>query len=248
MKTRLLLALSALVGFLTTSCNITETITFSEDGSGVMVMEADGSQLMAQAKGKLGDKKERIDSVFTFRDFYKGKEDSIAKLPAEEQQRIKAFEKMECHMVMDTETGEFTMTFNNKFKNAKELVNMMNGVGAAGGAVSNKMGGKNPSDMGMGSENPDISYFYDGKKFKKTVKQSQPEEEEDPETAQLMQQIYQSFEGSTYTVTYNFPKKVKSVSNKTATISTDKKSVTAVYDFVEYMEKPKSMDLEVVFE
>jgi hypothetical protein len=49
-------------------------------------------------------------------------------------------------------------------------------------------------------------------------------------------------------VNYKFPKKVKSVSNKSATISADKKTVTVVYPFTDYLDRPKDMSLEVEFE
>ncbi|KOS07877.1 hypothetical protein AM493_18790 [Flavobacterium akiainvivens] len=250
MKTRLLLALGAFVGFLTTSCNINETITFSEDGSGVMKLEMDGEQLMAMAGGQMGDKKERIDSTFNFREVFKGKADSIAKLPKAEQDRIKALQNLEGHLLMDSESGELKITFDNKFKNASELVNMMNGTsefkkgflkGAAQGMQEEGM-----PDMGLDDAEPAITYSYDGKKFKKTVAEVPPKEEE--EENEIMAQLYQAFEGSTYTVNYKFPKKIKSVSNKAGKISDDKKTVTVVYQLVDYMDNPKSMDLEVVFE
>jgi hypothetical protein len=245
MKTRLLLALSAFVGFLATSCNVTETITFTEDGSGVMTLEMDGEKFMAMAGGEMGGK-EKIDSTFSFREVFKERADSIAKLPKEEQDRLKKLEKLDVHMVMDPDAGQFKMTFINKFKKSDELINMMNGFADASGTRA-KMEASPVSSLT--EKNPPISYFYDGKKFKKTVQAIEKKDEVENDSVQMMmEQLYQAFKGSTYTVTYNFPKKIKSVSNKTAKISDDKKSVSVVYDFIEYMDRPKNMDIEVIFE
>jgi hypothetical protein len=250
MKTRLLLALSAFVGFLATSCNVNETITFSQDGSGVMTLDLDAAQLMAMAGGEMGQE-QRIDSVFNFKEKFEGKADSIAKLPAADQERIKALQNLEGHILMDPETGEFKITFDNKFKTSKELVNMMNGVaqfrkGFLKGAEEN-LSEQGMPDMGLDKNEPTITYFYDGKKFKKTVVEDK-NTEADEEPNEMMEQLYQALAGSNYSVVYNFPKKVKSVSNKTAKISDDKKSVTVVYPLVDYMDNPKTMDLEITFE
>jgi hypothetical protein len=245
MKTKLLLAVAAFVSLLTTSCNVTETITFTEDGSGVMTLDMDGERMMSMAGGQLGGE-EKIDSTFSFREIFKERADSIAQLPKEEQERLKKLEKLDVHMVMDPEAGKFNMTFSNKFKKPEELINMMNGFGDATGSRA-KM--KQSPMQGLADKNPPITYFYDGKKFKKTVQALEKDAEVENDSVQMiMEQLYQAFEGSTYTVTYNFPKKIKSVSNKTAVVSADKKSVTVVYDFIDYMERPKDMDLEVVFE
>ncbi|MES2484801.1 MAG: hypothetical protein V4581_02485 [Bacteroidota bacterium] len=238
MKTKLLLALSAFVAFLATSCNISENITIGEDGSGVMTMDIDASQLMGMAGGQMG-KEGRIDSTFTFKELYKEKADSIAKLPAAEREKFKQLEKIEGKMLMDPETGEFMINFTNKFKNANELGNMMQAMSA----VSKSQMQEGAPDME--SQNPPTSYFYDGKKFKKTVKVSDKANEVENDSLQMIKAM---FEGSTYTVNYKFPKKIKSVSNKNAVISADKKTVTVVYDLVDYMDKPKDMDIEVIFE
>lgn len=243
MKTRLLLAVAAFVGLLTTSCNVTETITFAEDGSGIMTLDMDGERMMAMAGGQFGDKK--IDSTFSFRELLKDKIDSIATMPKEEQDRFKKLENLDVHMQVDPEMGQLKMKFTNKFKKAGDLVNMME-------AFSDVAGSRTKMDKsaipGLENLNPPVVFSYNGKKFTKTIQASENPVVENDSVQMMMMQMGQAFEGSTYTVTYNFPKKVKSVSNKTAKISDDKKSVTVVYDFMDYMERPKTMDLEVVFE
>lgn len=243
MKTRLLLALCTVLAFLNTSCHVNETITINEDGSGAMDIEMDASQLMGIAGEKFAEEG-RVDSLFTFKDIFKDRADSIAKLPKEQQERFKVLEQLEGRMLIDPETGEFKIMFKNKFKNATELVNLMSGFDELSKMKQAESG--KPA-MDMGSTNPAISYFYDGKKFKKTVKPS-PKAEEDSESEEVMEKLKEMFKESSYTVNLNFPKKVKSVSNKSAQISNDRKTVTVVYSFLDYMETPASMDLEVELE
>jgi hypothetical protein len=240
MKTKLLLVCSAVLAFMATSCNVKETIVIKEDGSGVMSIDMDGDQLMSMAGGEMAGK-EKIDSVFAFKDLFKGKEDSIAKLPKADQERIKLLQNVKGHMLMDPEEGKFNMQFNNEFKKASDLGNMMGAFEAM-----SKMNKKDAPDVGLADKTPGITYFYDGKKFKKTVA---PKDAKVPEEAnEQLDMIMQMFEGSTYTVTYQFPKKIKTVSNKNAVISADKKTVTVAYDLKEYMETPVTMSLEVDFE
>ena len=102
-------------------------------------------------------------------------------------------------------------------------------------------------DLGLDKYKTNSSYYYDGKKFKKSVSRLQ-EVAATVEVDSMMQGMMAMFEGSTYTVNYKFPKRIKSVSNKTATLSADKRTVTVVYPFSDYMDKPKDLSLEVEFE
>jgi len=55
------------------------------------------------------------------------------------------------------------------------------------------------------------------------------------------------FESSKYIIKYHFPKEVKSVSNKQAMFSEDRKTITIEFPFNEYMKEPEKTNFEVVF-
>lgn len=244
MKTRLLLAFSLLLMFFTTSCNFTENITIKEDGTGSMSMDMDASQLMALAGEEMAkESDERIDSTFSFKDVFAAKKDSISKLPQEEQERLKKLEKFSMKMLMDPKTQEFQFTLLSDFKKIDELSDLMEAFDKASPMNNKKKEGM--PDFGLERYKTKTAYFYDGKKFKKTVsrKEEMPEVQNDS-----LDMIKAMLESATYTVNYKFPKRVKSVSNKTATLSADKKTVTVVYPFSDYLDKPKDMSLEVEFE
>ena len=247
MKTRLLSALSVVLLIFTTSCSFTENITINEDGTGSMSLDMDASELMAMAGDEIAKSGEkRVDSTMSFKELLAEKKDSIAKLPQEEQDRLKKLENFSIKMLMDPETQEFKFSLLSDFKKVEDMGDMMDSFDKA-----NPMNSKKPEgapDFGLDKYKTQSKYAYNGKKFTKTVsrKESLPEtKEEGEDTMEMMRGMLES---STYTINYNFPKKVKSVSNKNATISADKKTVTVIYPFTDYMDKPDAMSVEVEFE
>lgn len=144
-------------------------------------------------------------------------------------------------MLMDPQTKEFKFTLLSDFKNIDELGDFMEAFDKAG-PMKNK---KDMPDLGLDKYKTKSVYFYNGKKFKKTVSRR-----EEPSAVQndSLDMFKAMFETATYTVNYKFPKRIKSVSNKKATLSDDKKTVTIVYSFSDYLDKPKDMSIEVVFE
>ena len=97
-----------------------------------------------------------------------------------------------------------------------------------------------------------VDYSYDGKKFsrflKKDYKQSKDDIESLNKEIEEMGEAKAMFEAMTYTLKYNFPKPVKSVSNKGAEISDDGKTVTVKMNFIEMIKTPENMALDVVLE
>mgnify|MGYP007112203163 CR=1 FL=1 len=241
MKTKLFTVLSLLLLVFCASCNFTETIVINEDGTGTMTMSMDGSQLMAMAGEEIAKEaggKKRFDTLVDFRDIFKGKEDSIAKLPEAERKKIQAVSSMKLKMLMDYETSELAFDMMTDFKSVSELQDMMKLMKEA----------KNMQDGQTAQEDPlkndaEVSYFYDGKKFIKKIKA--PEVTEVPDSLSMYMAM---FEGSKYIVNYRFPKKIKKVSNKEAVISEDRKSLTLTYTLSDYYVDPKNMGVEVEFE
>lgn len=248
MKTRLLTAFSVLLLIFTTSCSFTENITINEDGTGSMSLDMDASELMAMAGDEIAKSGEkRVDSTMSFKDLFAEKKDSIAKLPQEEQDRLRKLENFSLKMLMDPETQEFKFSLLSDFKKIEEMGDMMDSFDKA-----NPMNSKKPEgapDFGFDKYKTQSKYTFSGKKFTKTVsrKENLPDTKEEggEDTMEMMRGMLES---STYTINYKFPKKVKKVSNKDATISADKKTVTVIYPFTDYMDKPDAMSIEVEFE
>ena len=280
-----LLKLTLLVVVLTffQSCKITESLLIKEDGTGKFNYDIDASPLMDMADNAFsgeGEKKpskrkskkasERqskiMDSTFTFKELFADKKDSIAALPAEEQERIKKLENFSIRMVVNEEAKQMSYSLFSEFKTIEELKNMTSPVsaiksaGVAPAAVNATMTQKEAQ------ENAVTSYDYDGKTFKRvvaeldstqkstgeTIEAESKRSEEDLEAQKVAEGLAEAMKEllgkSSYKVIYTFEKKIKSVSVPNAVLSEDKKTVTIDYLFEDYMKKPKSLDLEIEFE
>lgn len=264
------------------SCKITESVLINEDGSGRFNYEMDASPLMeiGDSFGDAGSekrkskkskkataqrKKEVIDSTFSFKELFASKQDSIASLPQEEQERIKKMENLSMRIQMNEESKLMSYSLFSNFKTIDELKDMTSPVKTikeSGAAADNGMSAMVKKEA---QENSTTSYFYDGKVFRRTVsdleskgdsKQTLSEEpalsEEDAAIQKVADELGEAMKEvlgkSSYKVVYTFAKPVKKVSIPNAVISEDKKTVTVDYLFEDYMKKPKSLDLEIEFE
>ena len=265
------------------SCKITESLLIKEDGTGKFNYDIDASPLMDMAGNafsgeaekkpskrkskKVSERQSKImDNTFTFKELFANKKDSIAALPADEQERIKKLENFSIRMVVNEEAKQMSYSLFSEFKTIEELKNMTSPVntfksaGVAPAAVNATMTQKEAQ------ENALTSYDYDGKTFKRVVAeldsaQKSPGEtietesklsEEDLEAQKLAEGMAEAMKellGKTsYKVVYSFEKRVKKISVPNAVLSEDKKTVTIEYLFEDYMKKPNSLDLEIEFE
>lgn len=265
------------------SCMITESLLINDNGSGKFSYDIDASPLMDMAdnafsgEGKKKPSKRKskkaserqskiMDSTFTFKELFADKKDSIAALPAEEQERIKKLENFSIRMVVNEEAKQMSYSLFSEFKTIEELKNMTSPVsviksaGVAPAAVNATMTQKEAQ------ENTITSYDYDGKTFKRVVAELDSSQkstgqtieaesklsEEDLEAQKVAEGLTEAMKElmgkSSYKVVYTFEKKVKSISVPNAVLSEDRKTVTVNYLFEDYMKKPKSLDLEITFE
>lgn len=229
------------------SCTFTEEITINPDGTGKYNLDMDGSSIMAMMPKDSLKQEKNIDSVFSFKEMFEGKRDSIAKLSKEEQAKIKNLEKFNMRMKMNFDTKQFLFAMNTDFKSVAELQEVMGSMSELqkmnkGQVKNNPMG-----DMGgFGSSTAKINYEYNGKKFsrKAIVDKEALKKLENDSAAASYKMIYES---SKYIIKYHFPKPVKKVSNTSALFSEDRKTITIEYSFNEYMKEPEKLNFEVVF-
>ncbi|MGH2665684.1 hypothetical protein [Flavobacterium sp.] len=230
-----------------TSCTFTEDIYINPDGSGKYTLDMDGSSMMAMIPKDSVRNEKSIDSVFSFRELFAAKKDSISKLPKEEQEKLKKLEKFNMRMKMDLKAQQFLFSMNTDFKNVTELQDAMSNMNAFQNVGKNKMQG-NPMapSGGFGGNNSILKYSYNGKKFirKAIIDKNAIKKVENDSMAESYKMIYAS---SKYVIKYHFPKPVKSISNSTALFSEDRKTVTVEYPFNEYMDNPEKLNFEIEF-
>ena len=233
-----------------TSCTFTENINITDNGTGKFSLEMDGSALMKMAGQQLGnemnDSKQKIDTTFSFNEMFKNKKESIEKLSPEQQNELAKLKNFMVNMKLNTEQDLFLLNLKNDFKNVSDLKDMMKSLAAIQDIEKNNSPeNKLPFD-GDFNNNSVVSFNYDGKKFNRKVTLNPKGANKVAEDSLGMNKMI--FASSTYVLKYNFPKKVKKVSNSNAVFSEDRKTITIEYPFTDYMENPTKMGLEVEFE
>lgn len=248
-----LLVVFTLITF--SSCTVTEHITFNEDMGGTYKNSYDLSTMMKMAGGSrpksVEKEKTKMDTLINFSEFLVAYKDSIATLPAEKQAELLAMKNMSLHLKLDEDTGDFFMEVSKPFDSFNdiefvsyqmddmfEMAKMQSG--------QNKMTTQN---SGPDIQMDKVTYTYanntfrrvdpkvlveEGGTFDKLLNEPEEETEEDKQakeiTKQLLGQFDEMLEKSSMTLTYTFPKKIKSVSHKNAVLSEDGKTVTFITD------------------
>ncbi|WP_432222194.1 hypothetical protein ACRASX_01595 [Flavobacterium sp. TMP13] len=244
--------LLALLSAVLTSCTFTETITIDENGTGQYAVNMDGSALMAMsgeqmAAGLSEEQSKNIDTTFAFKQVFAKKKDSIVKLPLKTQQELKKLEDVVVEMKMNAEQKQFLVALKSNFTNVNELQDMLKAMQTLQ-KLDKKSNSENP--LGMGSDfannNSNVTYSYTAKKFNRVVTVAPKDSNTVSEDSLGMYKMI--FASSNYVLKYNFPKRIKKVSNPDALFSADRKSITVQYPFTDYMENPKKLDLIVEFE
>ncbi|MEM9363464.1 MAG: hypothetical protein AAGA43_12555 [Bacteroidota bacterium] len=230
----------------TISCNFTEEITINEDGSGKLSINFDGSELMEMAgEEMMKDNEKAVDSLISFKDLLEEKKDSIAQLSPEEQAKLKKLEPFNMRMVMNPEEKQMKFDLFSEFKNVNEVNDAFNAFQSASSLGPNNGQGKQPK---IGGEEPttEVNYNYSGNTFSRTA--TIIDQEMFQQSIDSLQGAEMFLSGSTYTLKYHFPKRVKSASAEGATFSADGKTLIYEVKFLDLMKDPSVLDLEVELE
>ncbi|TXN38383.1 hypothetical protein FVB32_08840 [Flagellimonas hymeniacidonis] len=231
---------------LTASCNFTEEIFLQEDGSGKLSINFDGSELMEMAGEEMMKSNEKaIDSLISFKDMLEEKKDSIAALPPEEQAKLKRLEPFNMHMVMNPEEKVMKFDLFSEFKNVSEVNDAFNAFQGASALGPNNGQAKSPP-MGGQDATTEVQYAFSKNTFSRKAKII--DEELFQQSIDSLQGAEMFLSGSTYTLKYHFPRKVKSANVEGATFSADGKTLFYEIGFLDLMKNPAALDLQVELE
>lgn len=258
MKKVSLLVQVFLMAILFVGCQFSEDLHINEDGTGKIAFSFDGSELLKMAGDKLGEglgeeqKEEKaIDTLMVFKDYLEEKKDSIAQLPKAEQERLKKLENFKMHMFMDPKTMEMNFDLYSDFKDVSDLGNIFNDFKTASSLGGKKAGSSvgAPGDPLSNTEGDDptkVSYTFKGNKFKRVTEIL--DEKQLKQGLDSLEQMKMFLASSKYKIKYHFPRRIKKISSKEALFSQDGKSFTLEVGFIDYMENPKILDVEVELE
>ncbi len=225
-------------------------MTLEPDGSGKISVDFDGSsfmEMMGDEMRKDGEE-QKMDSIIDFAYLLEERKDSIANLPQEEQDKLKRLENFKMRILMDTESKDMKFSMFTDFVNVNELSDMMSTFQEA--SSTQNLGGKamkgEDAPMGKTSQGTDVSYKYKDNRFSRTT--IVVDQELFQKSIDSLDQMKMFMGESTYTLNYNFPKKIKSISAEKALFSQDGKSFTLEVSFLEMMKNPEILNIDVVLE
>lgn len=235
-----------------TSCQFSENIYINADGSGKMEFSLDASEMMEMVS-QMGDGEgangmdKAMDSIIVFKEFIEENKDSIAKLSAEEQNKIRSLADFTMHIKMDPETNKMGFDLSRDFKNANELQDMFEAMNnfsnlqSAGGSPISSAASPLASLGKKGST--DVSYTFDGTTFKRSAKIIDKEAHQS--AVDSLGQAEMMFGTSNYKINYHFPRAIKSFSKEGAMYSEDRKMVSFEVGFLDALKNPDLLDFEV---
>jgi hypothetical protein len=250
-----------------TSCNVTESIVFNDNGSGEFLVTyemGDAVTAMTEAMGgKKSDseKKEKgevMDTTMVFAEIMETYKDSIAALPEQKRLAMEAVKDMFMTMKMDEDAGVMDLGVGMKFnsiedlKNIQEKIKKAQSLNGQSGQVDALKGGS-PIGKFMGDDDNNVSYVITDEGFFRITEAQVLEE-----GAESMEELFDPsnegdkemmnyFEEAYYNVRLTFPKAVKSISVEGAEFSKDRKTVTYRANWIEYIKNPMLLDVNVKF-
>ena len=237
-------ALIALSLIWATACNFTEEIFIEEDGSGKLSINFDGSELMAMAGEEMTkDNEKPVDSIISFREILREKKDSIAQLPKEEQEKLKKLEPFSMHMVMNPEEKVMKFEMYSDFKNIAEVNDAFNAFQQASMLDQSKDNNSIPLSNDPATM---VEYTFRKNSFSRTA--TIIDEAKQKMAVDSLNGAEMFLSGSTYTLKYHFPRRVKKSSIEEATFSADGKTLIYEVNFLDLMKDPTKLNLEVELE
>lgn len=264
---KFLTLLLALVVLSFSSCTVTESIAFDQNGGGKYLTTFDMSEVMKQMGDAFkGDDDENednqeekeageyMDSTMYFKDLMVEYKDSIATLSPEKQEAFQAVQDMYMRILINEDANELKYGIGLDFSDIGELTNMQEKIRQAQSLNENsdQVDAMKDSPMGkfFGNDKNGLAFTYDGNSFARitTIMNEEGDSdfsinEDDPSDMEMKEMFAEAY----YIVEYSFPKKIKSVNIKDAVISEDGKSVTAKVNWVDYLMNPKALDIKVEF-
>lgn len=223
------------------SCQITETITLNPDGSGsIEVYSLRDENSLNQLGRQHFDEKFR-DTTFTFQDYITKYQETFVRFNKVDQDLFTEHANVKMQIKVDPIQMENFNKVNLDFKKIEEIPNVYESLGLANSLKEN---------YPIWKKSYQIKYNFDGSTFKRTLAVTDQEKfAQDKIEMEEQEKTYSKYKMvQSYTLKYNFPKKIKSVSNLKAIISSDKKSLTLEFQLSDCVKNPESTNLEVVLE
>ncbi|KFF06525.1 hypothetical protein [Flavobacterium reichenbachii] len=226
-------------------CQITETLTINRDGSGDLevVQLRDENSYMQIAFEQYSKENIFQDTTYVFKEYIEKYNENFLKYQPEEKQLFQKYANVKVHLKKSSFEKEFRNVLSLQFDQVSEIPDLYKTENYASDIEHN---------YALTAENHyyKIGYDFDGKIFKRSVLITTTAElEKTKEECKRFENKYGALKLlQSYVLKYHFPRKIKSVSNEKAILSSDKKSLTIEFQLSAFSQNPADTNLEVVLE
>lgn len=230
---------------LLTSCQISENITINDDGSGTIEMiESRNEPSYMRLVGEQYAKEDFFkDTTYVFKEYVDKYNSNYIKYTPIEQILFSRYKNVSVHIKKSSFDKEYKTTFNYSFNKVESIPDLYKTEDYADDLENNYA-------LTAEKHYYSVSYTYDNSTFKRIVTITNKEEQNNQKIEiEAAKSKYDKLGlVQTYQLNYNFPRKIKSVSNTAAIISSDRKSVSVTFPLSDCISSPDSTALEVVLE
>ena len=230
---------------LLSSCQITETIKINPDGSGnIEIVELRDENSHMQLVGEAYSREEVFeDTTYVFQGFITKYKETFLKYTPAEQQLFKKYSNVKVHIKKSSFEKEFRNTATLDFNKVSDIPNLYRTQLYASDIQNNYA-------LTAEKHYYEIEYSFDGKVFNRLVSITDQEQlQKEKDRFNSIDARYASLKPTqSYILRYQFPNKIKSVSNQKAIISSDKKTMTLEFQLSDCLQNPEITNLEVVLE
>ena len=227
------------------SCQVSEQITINDDGSGTIEMtenrhEPSYMRLVGERYGKEDFYK---DSTYVFSDYIKKYNYNFIKFTPVEQILFSRYKDVIVHIKKSSFDKQYKTNFICHFAKVENIPDLYKTEDYADDLENN---------YALTAEKHyfKVSYSYDNSVFKRIITMTNQDEQNNQKAEMEAAKAKYGNLGfvQEYQLHYNFPRKIKSVSNAAAKISEDKKALSITFPLSDCIANPEITQLEVVLE
>lgn len=236
-----------------TSCEIVQETRFESNGSGNYSLGFDLSEMMKMGQNTKSDtNNKQIDTLIVFSEFLESKKDSISKLSAEEQAKIKQMEHFSLYVKADSVSKKFEMKIQYDFEDVSELKSFGEKLKAQNIKELELLSSKTKTMNGDDDSGfPDFNKFYNTsfsrEQFSIKISPEGLEEAKKNKDTTITKDNPMS-DLIRFKSRYFFPYKIKRVHNENVRILPDFKGIEISGNLFEINNNPNYFDISIEFE
>ncbi|WP_339658525.1 hypothetical protein [Flavobacterium frigidarium] len=235
----LLLALALFV-----SCEVVETINITPDNTGTIVVDMHRNENSYMQIAGEQYAKETIfkDTTYVFQDYIEKYNGNFVKYTATEQELFNKYKNVKVHIKKSSFDKDFRTIISQDFTNVEEAADLSKTENYISDIVHNYA-------LTAEEHYYNIKYTLKDNQFNRVVTvTNEVIFEREKKILESYNKIYDLNLVQSYLLKYHFPRKIKSVSNANAIISSDRKSLELKFAILDFLKNPVSTNLEVVLE